>query len=661
MQRVSNDARTDAGLAADPVPLVLGTAGHIDHGKTALVRALTGVDTDRLPEERARGITIVLGFAPLDLGDEDRRIRLSVVDVPGHEGLVRTMVSGATGIDLVLLVVAADEGVMPQTREHMAICDLLGLSRGVVALTKVDLVSDDVIGLAAEEVRALLEPTGLAEAPIVPASATTGEGIDRLRDALLCAVRESPPRTPRSGQPRLFVDRAFASKGFGTVVTGTLIGAPLSVGDAVVLLPSGLPARIRGLQSHGAAAQRVAPGLRCAVNLQGVEVSQVARGDVVTLPGALGPSLTLDVALRWLPGAPALGGRAAIEFLSGTLERRGHIAPIGAPRLAPGDRGFARIHVEGAPVHLLPGDRFIVRGFARTATGGATLGGGTVLDVAPQHRRRSDSALLDDLAALARRDPLTDLRVRIARSGLAGAAHRALAQETGLGADAMGAALSSLASDGAATATSSGCWIAADALADLEERIVDALDAAHRVEPLRAGMSRGALRGRLPDNVASDAVDLALGRLSNRGLVAVEGDTVRLARHRPEPTGADAAALDAIRGVLGASGLEPPAPRDLAERVGVPAEKLRSLLAHLERTGEVVRAPGDFWFASGAVDDLRERLVRHLHEHGSIATPSYKALIGTPRRTAVPLMELFDQQRITLRSGEKRVLRSKAR
>ena len=279
--------------------LVLGTAGHIDHGKTALIRALTGVDTDRLPEEKARGITIELGFAPLDLAPD---LRVSVVDVPGHEGLVRTMVAGATGIDLVLLVVAADEGVMPQTREHAAICELLGIRRGVVALSKIDAVEPDVAELAAEEVAELLRESLLADAPIVPVSAVSGAGLDALREALVAVIAGAAPRTPRSGPPRLPIDRYFAAKGFGSVVTGTLLGAPLAVGDPVEIYPSGITSRVRGLQSHGADSRRGEPGTRCAVNLQGVEVGQLARGHVVSRPGALPSTQTGGPSARCADG-----------------------------------------------------------------------------------------------------------------------------------------------------------------------------------------------------------------------------------------------------------------------------------------------------------------------------------------------------------------------
>ncbi|HEX2483994.1 MAG TPA: selenocysteine-specific translation elongation factor, partial [Myxococcota bacterium] len=405
-------------------PLVLGTAGHIDHGKTALVRALTGVDTDRLPEERARGITIELGFAPLDLGDG---LRLGVVDVPGHEALVRTMVAGATGVDLALLVVAADEGVMPQTREHAAICELLGVAAGVVALTKSDLADADTLALAAGEVADLLAGTGLAGAAVVPVSSLTGAGLDDLRAALRAAAEKAAARTPRAGPARLFVDRAFERRGFGAVVTGTLLGGALALGDAVELLPGGRRARVRALQSFGRGAERALPGTRCAVNLQGVELAELARGQQLVAAGALRESQVFDVALRWLPSAPPLEDAASVELLAGTAERRARVAPIEADVLAPGAEGFARLHVDGPPLALLPGDRFVVRGFARTETG-ATLGGGRVLDAAPPRRRRSDPALAAELARLARGDAREAVLVRVARAGFAGTAAAPLAQ-----------------------------------------------------------------------------------------------------------------------------------------------------------------------------------------------------------------------------------------
>ena len=486
--------------------LVLGTAGHIDHGKTAVVRALTGVDTDRLPEEKARGITIDLGFAPLDLPGG---LRAGVVDVPGHEGLVRTMVSGATGIDLVLLVVAADEGVMPQTREHVAICELLGIGRGVVALTKCDVSAEDVQELAAEEVAELLSSTSLAGAPIVRVSAATGAGVEALREELAKAFAGATARTPRTGPPRLSIDRGFAARGFGSVVTGTLVGGPLRVGDTVEVFPGGPRGRVRGLQSHGASVECAEPGSRCAVNLQNVDLDDLSRGRVVSAPDALAPTRTADARLAWLDVAPASDGATAVEFLAGTAERRARAAPIGASSFRPGTTGFARLHIEGEPVPLLPGDHFILRGFARTAMGGSTLGGGVILDVAPPHRRRSDPALLRDLERLTRREPAGDLRVRIRRSGLAGVGVEALRRETGLSGEALEAALHALQEDGSAVGTGGGTWVDAGAVAEIERRMLEALDAYHAAEPLRPGMPRAALRGRLPENVRRETAEAA--------------------------------------------------------------------------------------------------------------------------------------------------------
>jgi selenocysteine-specific elongation factor len=634
---------------------VLGTAGHIDHGKTSLVRALTGVDTDRLPEEKARGITIELGFAPLDLGGG---LRLSVVDVPGHEGLVRTMVAGATGIDLVLLVVAADEGVMPQTREHLAICELLGLAQGVVALTKTDLAAPELAELAAEEIGELLAAGPLAGAPVVPVSSQTGAGLGALRDALRKAVEQAAPRTPRSGPPRLAIDRAFAAKGFGSIVTGTLLGSPLAVGTAVEIFPAGLRARVRGVQSHSEKREQGEPGSRCALNLQGAALSELARGQIVSTPGALAPAGALDVSLVWLGTAPRAEGPVSVELLAATCERRAHLAPIGLEQLIPGERGFARIHVDGEPLPVLPGDRFIVRGFARSESSGATLGGGVVLDVAPPHRRRSDPQLLRELEALARRDPETDVAVRISRAGLAGVPHERLLAQTGLASDALDAALSALVDAGRAARAGSALWLDASALAAIQERMLAALCEWHAAEPIRPGIPAQTLRGRLPENVAPEAFELALARLGERGEIAILGDLVRARWFEAHLSAADRAHAGRIAAEARAAGLEPPAPREWSERLGLPMEKLRDLLAHLEREGALVRAPGELWFDRAAVDALRARVIAHLGEHGRLETPAYKALIGTSRRSAVPLMELFDEEHVTARRGDARILRS---
>jgi selenocysteine-specific elongation factor len=632
--------------------MILGTAGHIDHGKTALVRALTGVDTDRLPEEKARGITIELGFAPLALPSGRR---LGVVDVPGHEALVRTMVAGATGIDLVLLVVAADEGPMPQTREHLAIVSLLGIRHGVVALTKLDLAEPDVAELAETEASALVGASTLAGAPLVRVSAATGAGLGALRAALDEVAARAAVRTAKSGPPRLWVDRAFEMRGFGTVVTGTLGGAPLRTGDAVELLPGGRRARIRGLQSFGAASEEVAPGARCAVNLQGVAADDTLRGALLTAPGALVPSETLDVELAWLSDAPPLGPKpVAVELLAGTTSRRAHVVPIGTETLAPGARGFARIHLEDGALPVLPGDAFVLRGFARLAGGGSTLGGGRVLDAHPPKRRRSDPALLAELAAFARGEARDLVRLRVARTGFSGIDADTLRLETGLDANTLAKPLAELEREGVLLRGPAGLLLAAESATELERRLLAALDACHAREPLQPGVPRGALRSALPRNVSPAAYELLLARLAERGAITEGEGLVRRAGHAPRLTERQQALADRVRTDARAAGLEPPAPRDWAARLGARADELHAVLAHLEREGALVRA-GELWFDRAGVDALRTRLLAHLAAHGAIDTPAYKALIGTTRKYAVPLMELFDAEHVTARRGETRV------
>ncbi len=643
----------ESGKEAERPPLILGTAGHIDHGKTSLIQALTGVDTDRLPEEKARGITIELGFAPLDL---DAGLRLGVVDVPGHEGLVRTMVAGAAGIDLVLMVVAADEGVMPQTREHLAICDLLGLRLGVVALTKTDLVDEETVGLAREEVTDLVGETCLAGASVVPVSARSGEGVPELRDALRTAARAAVARTPRTGPPRLWVDRRFEMRGFGSVVTGTLVGAPLAVGDPVELHPTGAVGRIRGLQSFGEKAERVRPGARCAVNVQAVPLAELSRGLLLTRPGALAPTSCFDAELHWLPGAPPLGGDpTSVELLSGTAERRARVAPIGAAVIEAGTKSFVRVHVDGEPLALLPGDRFVLRGFHRAEQAGATLGGGGVLDVAPPQRRRSDPALREELERLARGDRVTSLLARVERAGFAGAETERLARETGLGPDEVREALAG--HEDAVLPLGPERWLAAAAEQELARRLRVALSAFHDRRPLEPGMPRATLGGALPPNVPGAAFERLLERLASDGRIELEEKLVRAGDFVPRLSQRQEALAARLRADAMIAGLEPPTLAEWSTELGASEDELRPVLAHLERDGSLTRAPGELWFDRVAVDELRAQVTAHLEAHGQLPTPAYKEMIGTTRKYAVPLMELFDAEHLTVRRGEARVLR----
>ena len=412
---------TPPGEAELAPRLILGTAGHIDHGKTALIKALSGVDCDRLPEEKERGITIELGFARLDLPSGQT---LGVIDVPGHERLVRTMVSGATGIDLVLFVVAADEGIMPQSREHLAICDLLGIERGVVALTKVDAIDSEVAELARLEAEEELQTTALAGAPIVLVSAHDGTGLDELRSVLDSLASQGAPSGVRGGPAWLPVDRAFTMQGFGTVVTGTLRGAAFEEADEVEILPEGrrqiLKSRVRGLQVHGEGVKRAVAGSRCAINLPGVEVAAVPRGSVVATPGRVDYRPRLDVSLRLLANAPDLRTGTSWMLHIGTSERRVRVSLLDRDVLHGGERGFAELRLD-RPVPAFDGDRFILRGFGRIPNAGWTVGGGRVLDAAPYRGRRPRAERVADLEVFASGDRPASLAARLRRQRMQGA------------------------------------------------------------------------------------------------------------------------------------------------------------------------------------------------------------------------------------------------
>lgn len=640
-------------MTSDFKSLVLGTAGHIDHGKTALVRALTGRDLDSLPEEKARGITIELGFAPLELSDG---LRLAVVDVPGHERFVRTMVAGASGLDLLMLVVAADEGVMPQTREHLAICELLGIDRGLVVLTKSDLVDEEMLELAAEEVRDLLADGPLAKLPILAASAQTGDGLDRIRTTLEDLIRTAPAREGDGRPSRLFIDRVFIKHGFGTVVTGTWSGRSRRLGDAVVLEPGSRKARIRGLERHGVPIQAAESGARIAVNLQSDAKDEIRRGDLLTEPDAMLATKTFDARLHWMARKAILDEPTSVELLCGTTERRARVAPIGEKPIAPGDRAFARIHVEGPSLVLLPGDRFVIRGFARDAGVGSTLGGGIILDVAPPHRRRRDAGLQRDLERLAEGDASERLDVRIARAGLQGTTLAVLSKETGMDAARVDETLDRLAEAGKIVRFDSSVCLSTSAAGRLMENLLKTLDAFHAKDPLQSGMPRAALTGTLPGNVTNEAGTILLKRLAESGDILIRGELVSRAHFRTSLDPKQSRLAEQLQQRLAEAALDAPALRTLAEELGVDPVALREVGHYLHRQQVLVAAPDELFFDRRSVLSLIQRVVAHFETQEELDTQTLKALIGTSRRTAMPLMALLDDLQITRRAGSVRRL-----
>src|SRR5512138_1388161 len=511
--------------------IVLGTAGHIDHGKTSLVKALTGVDTDRLREEKRRGITIELGFAHLALPDGSVA---GVVDVPGHERFVRAMAAGAGGIDLVVLVIAADEGVMPQTREHLDICRLLGVPRGLVAVTKSDLLpalGPGWLALLEQDVREVTRGTFLEDAPIVPVSSATREGLDRLVAEVARLAAEVPER-PADGPAFLPVDRAISLKGFGTVVTGTLLSGELREGDEVALLPGthGVGAlRVRSLQVHGAGTPRALAGQRTAVNLPGVEPAAIRRGQAVVHPGVVPASPVLDAELTLLAAAPRpLRHRAKLLLHVGTAQVPATVALLDRGELAPGGTGFAQLRL-GAPAAALPGQRFILRGFAVLEGRGKTVGGGRVLAVAAPKRRRGRPEALRQLEVLARGDGDARVAAVLEMAGPAGLDAAALVGRTGLSPRAASSALERLGAKGGAVLfdRERRGYVAGTVAQALSTRLLAAIDAFHREHPLAAGVGREEARGRLPPTVDPRLFQRLVAQLADKGELVVEGDRPR--------------------------------------------------------------------------------------------------------------------------------------
>ena len=615
---------------------VIGTAGHVDHGKSTLVQALTGIDPDRLAEEKQRGMTIDLGFAWLTL-PSGREV--SIVDVPGHERFIKNMLAGVGGIDLALLIVAADESVMPQTREHLAILDLLGVTHGIAVITKADLADDDLLALVQLETEELLAETTLAGAPVLSVSAATGAGVPELAAAIDSALDATQQRRD-VGRPRLPVDRAFTISGFGAVVTGTLIDGPLEVGQAVELVPSGRQARIRGLQSHQTKIAAAAPGARVAVNLGGVGADEVARGEVVALPGWLKPTRAVDACLRLLDAAPhGVRHNYPATFHAFAAETPARVRLLDADELEPGNEAWAQLWFE-RPIALVRGDRFVIR------SPDATLGGGVVVDVDARRHRRRHAPTLERLARLAEGSPTAqllsalegrepaDVAALAKRANIAEADALALAREA--------AVEGSVVVVGGELGLSASLYTAAT-WGRLASAAREALAAFHGQNPLRAGMTREELRSRL--GLRGSLAPAVVAGLAESGAFVDDAGTLRLPGHAVAVSDAQQAAMDAFVAALEREPFPVEAPT-------LPAD----LLALLADEGRVVRAPQGVVFATAVYERLAGQVKEHLRAHGSITVAQARDIIGASRKYALALLERLDDDKATRRLGDERVL-----
>jgi selenocysteine-specific elongation factor len=645
-----------------PSSIIIGTAGHIDHGKTALVRALTGIDTDRLPAEKERGITIELGFAHLDLGGQ----RYGVVDVPGHERFIKSMVAGAGGIDLVCLVIAVDEGIMPQTREHLDVCELLGVRRGIVVLTKRDLVDDEWCALMIEEIREALGRSFLRDAPIVPVSARTGAGLPDLRAEITRMATTLPARDVH-GAFRLPLDRVFTMRGFGTVVTGTVLGGSVRVGDTVIAHPRDLEAKVRGIEVHGEAGDQARAGMRCALNLSGVAREDLRRGDILSLPGAVTPSHILDARFRYLATSKApLPRRSRVLFHHGTAQLMATLVLVDADQLAPGQEGLAQIRLDMIePVAALPGDHFIARGFVPQEHYGTTIGGGEIVRVQAPKVRRSVKDAAETIRRMAEAEFDQRLALEIRAASFAGIDVAELGRRLGHGHEALQQALGRLVETGeviatagsrdagAADAHGSSVYCHAEIFAALEKQALDHLDAFHAAHPDATGMSRQELRTRLPASLPVRLYEALLDALSRRGAVQVEADVVRRRERRGQTREAALSPLEqSIAEAFQRWGLTPERPKDVPAAVRADEKAVRTALERLIKQGTLVRVKPDLYVDAQAMEKLRVALVAHLDAHGQITPTEWKDITGTSRKYSIPLAEYFDAQKLTLRVGE---------
>ncbi|MBW2701008.1 MAG: selenocysteine-specific translation elongation factor [Deltaproteobacteria bacterium] len=643
--------------------LVIGTAGHIDHGKTSLVRALTGVDTDRWKEEQERGITIDLGFAHLDLADD---LRASIVDVPGHERFVKNMVAGTGGIDLVMMTVAADEGIMPQTREHLDICSLLGVKRGLVALTKTDMVDDpEWIPMVTEDIRREFEQTFLADCPIVPLSSRSGEGIEDLIQILTVLGRDLEQR-PDSGMAFLAIDRSFSMKGFGTVITGTLVSGRLALEDEVDVLPdpagrlAGL--KVRGLQSHGEDLAQAGPGQRLAINISGVERQVLHRGQVLVASGALRPSRWIEGSLQVLEGAHPIRDRALVTLHTGTAKTQARIQLIDSDKLAPGQTGLVRIRFEDE-LAVLPGQRYLLRGTNPIQGRGTTMAGGEIhIILPPRRRKREREAWIAELKAVASGDLDAAILTTLSHVGVEGATPGELAMRTGRSTKKVEQGLQNLLQRRSVFKfdRERGRHISAQVLEHMASRAEEALKAFHTAQPLLPGMPTEQLRTSLRPRPEPRVFRFLVAEMTKQGRIALEEETTRLIGHEVMLDANDTATQERVLRTYREAKLAPPRVKEVADELGQGPEALRDLLQHLVRQGSLIHIAGDMYACTQAVEELKQRLLDHFDTADSINTQEFKTMVGTTRKHVIPLAEYFDGQKITMRVGDKRVRRGRS-
>ncbi len=628
--------------------VIVGTAGHIDHGKSALVRALTGIDPDRLKEEQLRGITIDLGFAHLDLGD----VQVGFVDVPGHEKFVKNMLAGVGGIDFVLLVVAADESVMPQTREHFDICRLLGVSNGIIIINKADLVDSEMIELVRDELVETTAGSFLENAEIIAVSAKTGEGIDRLKKSIHDLALTMRPR-PTNKMLRLPIDRAFSIRGFGTVLTGTLTSGEIQKDQEIELIPGGLTAKVRGIQVHGVMTGHAVAGQRTAVNLQGIDLAQVERGMVVTVPHVFHSTQILDVRLLLLPGAKPLKNMVKVRFHQGTLEVLARVALMGQDTLAPGESAYAQLRLD-SPVFCLHGDAFILRQFSPTIT----IGGGTILHPDPPKHKSTDKQTLLALQQLDHGDLAEKIPVLLATDAKRAMNLSELNSLLGLPGPDLTKICTQLAQSGKLVMLPAPAPILVlpHIVEALKKETLAQVGAFHRENPLQKGISKEELRKRFYDGLPLEVFRHCLDGLAESRKISFQEEAVSLHGRAVQLTAEGQQIREMIEAYFRRSGYQPPSPSELQHSIAADPEEIRRIFFWMIKEKILVKLSEDLVYHRTTLEEIRGQIKARFAPGTKFGVAEFKDLFDITRKHAIPLLEYLDREKFTRRLGNDRIL-----
>ncbi len=633
--------------------IILGTAGHIDHGKTSLVKALTGIETDRLKEEKERGITIELGFALLDLPNGQH---IGIVDMPGHEKFVKNMVAGSSGIDVVTMVIAADEGVMPQTREHMEICNLMGIEHGIIALTKIDMVDEDLLELALEDINDFVQGTFLENKPICPVSSVTNEGFDEFIKTLEIICANLPARK-FSSIFRLPVDRVFSMKGFGTVITGTLTSGRINVGNEIMVYPKKIVSKVRGIQVHSSGVDTAGPGTRTAINFQGLDKESVYRGDILSTPDTLIESYMVDAHFLYLKsnGKPAKN-RTRIRFHSGTSEILGYMILLDREELLPGDEACVQFRLE-SPVCCIKDDRYVIRSYSPVKT----IGGGAILNPASQKHKLFDKNVIQGLTNLLLDDNEQIISFFLSLKGYQGLSFSRLRVMTNLADKKLTASLQKMLAKQQVVQIDKErqIYVNGSFFDDFKEKIIQKLTAFHADNPLKDGMPTQELKSKFQYIDDAKFFNILFTKLSKENLIVLDKNIVKLSTHKVALQVDQHEVKEKIKKIYQTSGLTSPFFRTICQDLDIDKKNATNVLHMLINEKSIIKTKDDLYFDAREIKKLEQKLIAFLKEKESITTPEFKEMTAVSRKFVIPLIEYFDSINLTIRVGDTRQLRRK--